>query len=186
MGWDGSGNFTRTDGNRVGSTTWAQARDAGALINAPDADTHDQDLADGLENCVTKDGQNSPSANLPMNSKKHTGVADAAAATEYAAYGQLLALVSPVRASHGSRRDRYRDHAHSDARYHVLHDRQGLQLVHRDRQHRPRDGSRVGLSRCGAAEGRWYGFHFRRPGSGPSRRGRLQRGAVPNQHRAAD
>ena len=58
-------------------------------------DIHDQDIADGLENCITKDGQNSPSANLPMNSHKHTGVADAVAATEYAAYGQLLALVSP-------------------------------------------------------------------------------------------
>ena len=74
MGWDGSGNFNRTDGNRTGSTTWAQARDAAVLVNAPDADIHDQDVADGLENCVTKDGQNSPSANLPMNSKKHTGV----------------------------------------------------------------------------------------------------------------
>ena len=95
MPFDGSGNFNRTDGNRTGSTTWAQARDAGALINAPDADHHDQDVADGLENCVTRDGQNSPLGNLPMNAHKHTGVADASAATEYAAYGQLLALVSP-------------------------------------------------------------------------------------------
>ena len=95
MGWDGSGNFNRTDGNRTGSTTWAQARDAGELVNAVPADTHDQDIADGLENCLTRDGQNSPSGNLPMNAHKHTGVADAAAATEYAAYGQLLALVSP-------------------------------------------------------------------------------------------
>ena len=105
MGWDGSGNFNRTDGNRNGSTTWAQARDAGALINAPDADHHDQDIANGLENCITLDGQNSPSVNLPMNAKKHTGVADAAAATEYAAYGQLLALVSSIRGSHERRRD---------------------------------------------------------------------------------
>ena len=44
MGWDGSGNFNRTDGNRTGSTTWAQARDAAVLVNAPDADTHDQDM----------------------------------------------------------------------------------------------------------------------------------------------
>ena len=95
MPFDGSGNFNSTDGNRTGSTTWAQARDAGALINAPDADHHDQDVADGLENCVTRDGQNSPLGNLPMNAHKHTGVADAVAATEYAAYGQLLALVSP-------------------------------------------------------------------------------------------
>ena len=95
MPFDGSGNFNRTDGVRTGSTTWTQSRDAGENVNAPPADIHDQDLADGLENCVTKDGQNSPSANLPMNSKKHTGVADASAETEYAAYGQLLALVSP-------------------------------------------------------------------------------------------
>ena len=47
MPFDGSGNFNRTDGNRTGSTTWAQARDAGALINAPDADHHDQDIANG-------------------------------------------------------------------------------------------------------------------------------------------
>ena len=95
MGWDGSGNFTRTDGNRVGSTVWAQARDAGSDVDAAPMDTHDQDIADGLENCITRDGQNSPSANLPMNSHKHTGVADAVDETEYAAYGQLLALVSP-------------------------------------------------------------------------------------------
>lgn len=95
MSWDGSGNFVRGDGSRTGATTWTQARDASVTVNAPDADTHDQDIADGLENCVTRDGQNSPSTNLPMNAKKHTGVADASANSEYAAYGQLLALVTP-------------------------------------------------------------------------------------------
>ena len=42
MAWDGSGNFTRTDGTRTGSSVWEQARDAAVLVNAPDADTHDE------------------------------------------------------------------------------------------------------------------------------------------------
>ena len=95
MTWDGSGNFIRTDGTRTGASVWEQARDANVLVNAPDADTHDEDVATGLENCITRNGENSPSANLPMNAKKHTGVADATANNEYAAYGQLLALVQP-------------------------------------------------------------------------------------------
>ena len=95
MAWDGSGNFIRTDGARTGASVWEQARDANVLVNAPDADTHDEDVATGLENCITRNGENSPSANLPMNSKKHTGVADATQNSEYAAYGQLLALTQP-------------------------------------------------------------------------------------------
>ena len=95
MAWDGSGNITRTDGTRTGASVWEQARDASVDVDAAPHDTHDQDLATAIENCVTRDGQNSPSANLPMNAKKHTGVADASMASEYAAYGQLLALVSP-------------------------------------------------------------------------------------------
>ena len=90
-------------------TTWAQARDAGVLVNAvPTPTLTTRTLRTGLRtgNCITKDGQNSPSANLPMNAHKHTGVADAAAATEYAAYGQLLALVSPFVGATNSRRDR--------------------------------------------------------------------------------
>ena len=112
MSWDGSGNFDRTDGNRTDhQESGQQARDAGVLVNAAPTDTHDQDIADGLENCVTRDGQNSPSANLPMNSKKHTGVADASANSEYAAYGQLLALVTAIRCRCERGRDSRGDHA---------------------------------------------------------------------------
>ena len=95
MTWDGSGSNVRTDGTRTGAKVWEQARDASVFVNASDADTHDQDQADTIENCVTRDGQNSPTVNLPMNAKKHTGVADASANNEYASYGQLLALVTP-------------------------------------------------------------------------------------------
>ena len=47
MAWDGSGNFIRTDGARTGASVWEQARDANVLVNAPDADTHDEDVATG-------------------------------------------------------------------------------------------------------------------------------------------
>lgn len=56
--WNGSGQFTRTDGTRTGTEVWEDARDAGVKIRADDHDTHDEDLADGLENTVALDGQN--------------------------------------------------------------------------------------------------------------------------------
>ena len=59
MAFDGSGNFIRTDGARTGASVWEQARDANVLVNAPDADTHDEDIATGLENCITRNGENS-------------------------------------------------------------------------------------------------------------------------------
>ena len=59
MAFDGSGNFIRTDGARTGASVWEQARDANVLVNAPDQDTHDEDIATGLENCITRNGENS-------------------------------------------------------------------------------------------------------------------------------
>lgn len=93
MGWDGSGSFSRNAGFATGANVWEQAAEADRDIRADDQDTHDQDLAEGLENCLTRDGQNSPTANLPMNDKKHTGVADATEDAEYASWGQVLGLV---------------------------------------------------------------------------------------------
>lgn len=89
MPFDGSGNFVRGDGTRTGSTVWQQARDASVKIVATGHDAHDEDIASGLENCVTRDGQNSPSADLPMATFKHTGVGNAAARNSYAAAGQV-------------------------------------------------------------------------------------------------
>ena len=88
MAWNGSGTFNRNNGTHTGTNVWQQDRDAGANILASRMDTHDQDIADGLENCVTRDGQNSPSADLPMNSQKHTGVANGDARDTYQAVGQ--------------------------------------------------------------------------------------------------
>ena len=89
MPWNGSGQFTRNNGQYTGATLWAATKAGGRKIRTDDHDSHDEDLATGLENCLTRDGQNAPTANLPMNAKKHTGVADATADTEYATKGQM-------------------------------------------------------------------------------------------------
>ena len=55
-----------------------------------DFDVHDNDIAEGIQNCLTKDGQNAPTGPLPMGGQKHTNVGNATARNQYAAYGQVL------------------------------------------------------------------------------------------------
>ena len=96
MPWSGSSpnqTFTRTDGTRTGSTTWQEADGAGVDIIAVDHDTHDQDLASGINAALKKDGGNQPSANLPMGSYRHTNVGDAQALTQYISAGQAFSNV---------------------------------------------------------------------------------------------
>ena len=84
MAWNGSGTFVR-------SYDWTDRRDAGNPTNIIDADTMDAEFENykgGLENCQTRDGQNSPSADLPMGTYKHTGVGDASSRTDYLPHGQ--------------------------------------------------------------------------------------------------
>lgn len=84
MAWSG-GTFTRSNG----STGWQD--DAAALIGitASRHDTLDNDLATGINTCLTKDGQNTPTANLPMGGYAHTGVALATAVTQYCRVSQV-------------------------------------------------------------------------------------------------
>jgi hypothetical protein len=46
-------------------------------------------MATGLSTCLTKDGQTTVTANLPMANFRHTGVGNAANRTEYASFGQV-------------------------------------------------------------------------------------------------
>jgi len=73
MAFNGSGTFNRTNGTNSGSDTWEQDRDEPVAILASRHDLHDQDIADGLTNCITKDGQTTPTADLPMGGFQHTG-----------------------------------------------------------------------------------------------------------------
>ena len=88
MAWSG-GTFSRTNGVNSGSQTWQNDRDAGTKIRADRHDVHDQDMADGINACLHKGGQNTPTADLPMGGQKHTGVGDAAARDQYAAVNQV-------------------------------------------------------------------------------------------------
>jgi len=76
-GFDGTGTYNRTH-------DWTTDRDAGTKITASRMDTDMDEMATGLSTCITKDGQTNPTANLKMNSRKHTGVAVGSALTEYA------------------------------------------------------------------------------------------------------
>lgn len=89
MAWNGSGNFQRTNGSFSGSAVWEDDANAGFDIVDSRHDNHDQDLAQGINNCLTKDGQNSPTADLNMNTFKHTNVDDGTARNHYATIGQL-------------------------------------------------------------------------------------------------
>lgn len=66
MPWNGSGTFTRNNGTHSGATTWQQDDAAGTGIEANVHDTHDEDMADGIDNCLAKDGQNAMTGDLDM------------------------------------------------------------------------------------------------------------------------
>lgn len=84
MPYNGSGTF-----NRVYS--WAADALAGLFISSSRMDTEMNGMATGLTNCVTRDGQSPPSANIPMATFKLTGLGNGSAVTDSAAFGQIAA-----------------------------------------------------------------------------------------------
>lgn len=93
-GTSGSQTFSRTDGTRTGSTTWQDAEAAGVDIVSDDHDTHDQDLANGINLCIKKDGGNTATADIPMGGFKFTGMGDGVADDDSATVGQLNSVAS--------------------------------------------------------------------------------------------
>jgi hypothetical protein len=90
MPFDGSGNFQRTfpPGGWVG--------DAQSLIKIKSDrhDTHDKDLADGLTNCITKDGQSQPINDIPMNGHKIVNLAEPINDTDAATLKTVKSITS--------------------------------------------------------------------------------------------
>lgn len=82
MPYNGTGTFTRV-------YNWQTDKANGVKIRADRMDTEDDGFATGLSTAITKDGQTTITANLPMGGFKHTGVASASARTEYASAAQL-------------------------------------------------------------------------------------------------
>ena len=83
MSWNGSGQFALL-------FNWEADAAAAIDISAPRMDGQEADIAsNGFGNCLTRDGQGQPTANLPMAGFRHTGVQNAVNRTDYAALGQV-------------------------------------------------------------------------------------------------
>lgn len=89
MAWNGAGTFTRTNGTYSGANVWASDQGAGQNITASRFDTHDQDIATGINNCLTKDGQNGATANLSLGGYRYLNAGLAAARTDLSRADQL-------------------------------------------------------------------------------------------------
>jgi hypothetical protein len=88
MPFNGSGTFTPyTPGNPVVS---------GTTISSTAMNNTLTDVATGLSNTLTRDGQGIASANLPMGGFKHTGAGAATASGQYTVYGQTGAVLDTV------------------------------------------------------------------------------------------
>jgi hypothetical protein len=82
MPFNGSGQF-----NRIFS--WVADKAAGLDISSSRMDTDTDDIASsGFGNCITRDGQGQPVANLPMANFRHTSVGNGVARSDYSAIGQ--------------------------------------------------------------------------------------------------
>jgi len=82
MGWSG-GVFTR-------ARDWTADEGAALNIEASLMDQEDDNFETGINNCLTKDGQNSPTTDLPMGGNRHTGVGNANARTTYASAADVM------------------------------------------------------------------------------------------------
>lgn len=85
MPFNGSGTYTLPAGNPV--TT-------GTTISSTTTNNTNSDIATALTNCLTRDGQSTPSANLPMNSKKLTGLAAGTTNGDSVRYEQITSFIT--------------------------------------------------------------------------------------------
>lgn len=83
MPYNGTGTFVR-------NYSWVQDAANGIVVDATRMDTDTNDIASGLSDCVTRDGQSPALANLPMGGFKFTGLANGAAPTDSVNYGQVF------------------------------------------------------------------------------------------------
>lgn len=80
MPFNGSGTYSLPAGNPVVANTTASSTVRNNSLN---------DIATALSNCVTKDGQSTPTANIPMGGYEVTNVGDGTALTSAATVKQL-------------------------------------------------------------------------------------------------
>jgi hypothetical protein len=88
MPWNGSGSYTLP--------TLYSPEANGTTIDALRYNGLTSDVATGISFSLAKDGQNVPTANLPMGGHKHTGVNSGVASGEYLAFGQSVAELRSI------------------------------------------------------------------------------------------
>ena len=88
MSYNGSGTFN--------INTAGQPVVTGTTITSTAFNLLTADLATGLTTALTKDGQTTPTANIPMGTFKITGLGAGVAATDAAQYGQLQAGATTI------------------------------------------------------------------------------------------
>lgn len=84
MAWNGLGQYI------LNPTYDPEAN--GDLIDAVRHNGRMNDLATGITACLAKNGENVPTANLPMGGYRHTGAAAAIASGQYVTYEQAVGL----------------------------------------------------------------------------------------------
>ncbi len=96
MSWNGSGTYTLP--------ALYSPEVNGTVIDATRYNGLTSDVAAGINNCLAKDGQNVPTANLPMGGFKHTGLSEPAAAGQALLYNQagLASILGNLRVGHAS------------------------------------------------------------------------------------
>lgn len=67
-----------------------------STISSTVGNTLNSDLASGLSNCICKDGQSTPTANIKMGGFKLTNLANGTVSTDAAAYGQLTSSLGSL------------------------------------------------------------------------------------------
>lgn len=89
MPWSG-GTYTKGNNSTGG---WTGDASLGIGIEAGRHDTQDNDFATGINNCLAKDGTNTPTANLNMGGYKITNAANGSAGTDLATVSQVNATI---------------------------------------------------------------------------------------------
>ncbi len=89
MAWSGS-TFTRTNGTYSGATVWQSDYNNGQVISPARFDTHDQDLATGINACLNKNGLNTPTTNMNWGGYKITNLGNATTGTDVPNANQVL------------------------------------------------------------------------------------------------
>ena len=82
MPWN-NGAYNRTDGEFSGREVWKQNADSRQVVSSGKFDVHDQDLADGINAAIAKDGSNEATNNIPMAGFKFVNVGPSVESDEY-------------------------------------------------------------------------------------------------------